>query len=281
VKLTCWPDLYRTAEGHRISLAAFQARLRAPKEQRTKNAGPRWAGAVFRDNYCDLQHFIEASVIALDIDSGATRAQIVDAFGDFYGFAYTTWTAGHWLVGLVLDGPVTLVDEEHSRVLRAAIAHAEQHGLRPEYAQSAAHRFALPRLGGAPYEYVEFTGAFVDVAAALERFPKPAPPPKVDRQANDSRDRLLVRASRYLEKMPPAISGSGGHRATFAAACALVRGFGLEPDDALALLVEIHNPLCAPPWSLPELRHKIKQAHQRGRLPFGFLAERSRDGRAA
>jgi hypothetical protein len=81
--------------------------------------------------------------------------------------------------------------------------------------------------------------------------------------------------------MPGAISGSGGHATTFAAAVKMVRGFGLDPDDALALLVAIHNPLCAPAWSLPELKHKIRQAAQRGRLPFGFLADRPRDGRAA
>jgi hypothetical protein len=57
----------------------------------------------------------------------------------------------------------------------------------------------------------------------------------------------------------------------------MVRGFGLEPDDALALLVEIHNPLCQPEWSLVELRHKVKSAMQRGRVPFGWLAEKRRE----
>jgi hypothetical protein len=54
----------------------------------------------------------------------------------------------------------------------------------------------------------------------------------------------------------------------------MVRGFALEPDDALRLLAEVHNPLCAPPWSLPELRHKVRQAAQRARVPFGVLADR-------
>ena len=76
--------------------------------------------------------------------------------------------------------------------------------------------------------------------------------------------------------MPGAISGSQGHATTFRAAVAMVRGFGLEPDDALRLLVEAHNPQCAPPWSLPELRHKVRQATERGRMPFGEIVGRER-----
>jgi len=43
------------------------------------------------------------------------------------------------------------------------------------------------------------------------------------------------RAQTYLAKLPPAISGSGGHDATFRAACELIR-VGLSDGEALALL---------------------------------------------
>lgn len=70
------------------------------------------------------------------------------------------------------------------------------------------------------------------------------------------------RASRYLAKMPPAISGSGGHNQTFRAACVLVLGFGLSPDDAFPLLAD-WNLGCEPPWSEKELRHKLADANKK------------------
>lgn len=76
----------------------------------------------------------------------------------------------------------------------------------------------------------------------------------------DDLHRRLVRASAYLTRMDPAIAGSGGHAATWRAVLAMVRGFGLSPDDALALLVADYNPRCKPPWSLRELRHKVQDA---------------------
>jgi hypothetical protein len=74
--------------------------------------------------------------------------------------------------------------------------------------------------------------------------------------------------------MPAAVSGSGGHVATFRAAVVLVRGFELPPGDALRLLVEDYNPRCAPPWTPYELRHKVTQALRRSRMPFGAIVDR-------
>ena len=70
---------------------------------------------------------------------------------------------------------------------------------------------------------------------------------------------LRDRARLYLHQCPPAISGQGGHKAAFRAACALVRGFELGEAEALAVLQE-WNRGCQPPWSDAELRHKIKSA---------------------
>ena len=85
---------------------------------------------------------------------------------------------------------------------------------------------------------------------------------------------IETRAIAYLNSMPPAISGSSGHSQTFAAATALVHGFGIEPDRALAILQTEYNPRCNPHWSDRELQHKINQAatkpHNR---PFGWLRD--------
>ncbi|HRQ87534.1 MAG TPA: hypothetical protein PLA50_01980 [Bacteroidia bacterium] len=82
---------------------------------------------------------------------------------------------------------------------------------------------------------------------------------------------LLERARRYVAAMPPAISGSGGHDATFAAACALIKGFGLSVSEARPLLAE-YNGRCDSPWSERELEHKLQQADKtQDPQPRGYL----------
>lgn len=72
-------------------------------------------------------------------------------------------------------------------------------------------------------------------------------------------DQIIKRASKYLEKIPAAISGERGHDRTFQAACVLVLGFGLSQNDALALLAD-WNQGCDPPWTQKELEHKVEDA---------------------
>ena len=48
---------------------------------------------------------------------------------------------------------------------------------------------------------------------------------------------LAERAARYLDALPPALSGAGGHAAAFRAASAMVHGFGFDPESAAALLL--------------------------------------------
>lgn len=71
---------------------------------------------------------------------------------------------------------------------------------------------------------------------------------------------VIERAVRYLAKIPPAISGQGGHNRTFDAARSLVWGFDLDIDMAFSLLAAHYNPRCVPQWSEKELAHKVKQA---------------------
>jgi hypothetical protein len=76
----------------------------------------------------------------------------------------------------------------------------------------------------------------------------------------------ITRAVRYLQILPGAISGQGGHRAAFWASRVLVTGFRLPINDALRLLLEVWNPKCQPAWSERELLHKVEDAKN---LPFG------------
>jgi hypothetical protein len=77
------------------------------------------------------------------------------------------------------------------------------------------------------------------------------------------------RARKYIAKIPPSVSGQGGHNQAWKAACALVLHFGLNPNEAYPLLAE-WNFGCQPPWSERELLHKLadadRQPGERGQL---------------
>lgn len=100
------------------------------------------------------------------------------------------------------------------------------------------------------------------------------PRPSADREA------VIERARLYMMTVDPAISGSGGHNTTFRAACALVIGFGLDPETAYPLLAE-WNERCAPPWSERELIHKIESADKVGGDRGYLLGEQSDAAQAA
>lgn len=70
---------------------------------------------------------------------------------------------------------------------------------------------------------------------------------------------------------PAAIEGQGGNATTFGVACLLVWGFGLEPDEALPLMMEYNN-RCEPPWTVRELeRMLVNVKHKSHREARGHL----------
>jgi hypothetical protein len=58
-----------------------------------------------------------------------------------------------------------------------------------------------------------------------------------------------------------AISGQGGHNATFRAACRL-RDSGMRREEALAILVEWNETNAEPRWTVKELLHKVQSAYE-------------------
>jgi putative DNA primase/helicase len=84
----------------------------------------------------------------------------------------------------------------------------------------------------------------------------------------------LDRWQKYAEKMPDAISGSGGHSATLQAACECVR-FGLD-GAAMREAMEWWNATkCQPPWTEKELAHKIDSAEEKAGHERGSRLQRS------
>jgi len=95
-------------------------------------------------------------------------------------------------------------------------------------------------------------------------------------QADSPKSDRLARAAAYLTKIPPAISGQRGHDRTFRIACVLIQGFDLTIDEARPLLQQ-WNLGCDPPWSTPELEHKLRDAYRaEGAQPRGYLLGRER-----
>jgi hypothetical protein len=79
------------------------------------------------------------------------------------------------------------------------------------------------------------------------------------------------RIAAYMDAIPGAVSGESGHIQTLKVATALVIGFALLPDDAWRHL-QNYNQRCEPPWSDPELDHKIREAAaNKLHLPYGWL----------
>ena len=107
-------------------------------------------------------------------------------------------------------------------------------------------------------------------------WPRPRPARVLSFEVPPDLARRVNRARRYLAALPPAISGSGGHAATWAAALALVRGFELPPEVAFELLARDFNPRCEPPWSERELRHKVESAARDAEAERGYLLRPSR-----
>ncbi len=121
----------------------------------------------------------------------------------------------------------------------------------------------------ASFDWLDRSIKWADAEREKAKVPMPI---NSHRTATPDRAHLLHRASLYLEKMNPSISGSGGHGALWQAALAMVRGFELGQDDALHLLATEFNPRCQPKWSECELRHKVAQATDKAeKASWGYL----------
>lgn len=82
---------------------------------------------------------------------------------------------------------------------------------------------------------------------------------------------IIERARLCMATRPPAIETRGGNATTFSVASMLVWGFGLEPDEALPLMME-YNARCEPPWTVRELERMLTSVrHRSHREPRGYM----------
>ncbi len=83
---------------------------------------------------------------------------------------------------------------------------------------------------------------------------------KTPSHADDGSDERLQRCIAFLRSIPDAISGQGGHPATFRAACECFR-FGLSDDEALEAMCWFNeNKTGNERWTEQELQHKLTDA---------------------
>jgi hypothetical protein len=91
------------------------------------------------------------------------------------------------------------------------------------------------------------------------------PRPQLPRPVGD----LVARARRYLSAIPAPTIGCGSDANTLYAACRLVRGFGLTPAEAEALLWEWAGN--RPGWTREWIAQKVANADRFGTEPIGAL----------
>ena len=79
----------------------------------------------------------------------------------------------------------------------------------------------------------------------------------------------ITRAQKHIDTLEPAVSGSGGHAATFRACRILVNDYNLSLDEAWPILLSF-NARCEPPWNEKVLRRKLEAAARRPKGNYGI-----------
>jgi hypothetical protein len=92
---------------------------------------------------------------------------------------------------------------------------------------------------------------------------------------------IVEQARLRMQNMEAAVSGSGGHNATFAVACMLMHGYALTQAEAMSVMQD-YNIRCQPAWSERDLLYKLNSAersvHDR---PRGHLITSNQPARQA
>lgn len=79
-----------------------------------------------------------------------------------------------------------------------------------------------------------------------------------------SSESRLEASAAYLEKMPPSVSGMGGHDALLTACYRMLVDFALTPTETFNQIEGHFNDRCDPPWNDNDIIRKIEEVHRRG-----------------
>lgn len=100
-----------------------------------------------------------------------------------------------------------------------------------------------------------------------------------------SEEKVIARASKYLESVDAAIQGQGGHAKLLWAASCLTHGFELDEATATKLLINSYNPRCQPSWNLSnpkdnaDFQRKVRESIDKplSNHPRGWLLNADHD----
>jgi hypothetical protein len=262
-------------------------RLTIPRVAFDKGSVPGLSLATFAGDHRALANVERVWAVGLDLDHGVTWERLREKFATCAAYVHSTWSSTpaepRARVFLPLSRPVNAA--EYRLVYASVVGVVEAGGLVVDRAASDGSRFwFLPsHPPGAAFVSHVGVGAPVHVEGALlqaeaRRIAEEAarPAPVAPRPLATGGASAFDRARAYLATCPGAVSGSGGHAATFIVAQRLVRSFSLSPEDAFALLWGDWNGRCSPPWGEAALRRKIEQAATAGRMADGDLLQRER-----
>lgn len=230
----------------------------------------RWSAATYSDGLrsqasCELVYHL-----VLDVDGklgGATRRELERLPFGFVAHTTKSDTEDRrcWRVVGRLAQPVTL--EEH-RAVYEELRPSLPNGTDPQSINAVQPWLcpAMPPSGR--FEAFTHRAPALDPAPLLLAYAERIEREELERAKERPVDPSTAerRAIAYIEKMDPAISGAGGHTATFRAAAKLVEGFGLDELAALRILRDHFNPRCLPPWKERDLVHKVRSAAQQTRV---------------
>lgn len=234
-----------------------------------------WSPARFEPCRRAAENVRAVYALALDFDHGETIEGVVERFRGLYGCLHTsrkhTPEAHRFRVVLPLSRPVSVFEYQALWLRFAPMA-----GHIDPAPKDPSRFWFLPGVrDGGEFRSALLEGRPLDVDEWLTK-PDPTTARKVPEPTRTrSQEAVEENARRYIAAMPEAISGSGGHGATWSVAVALARGFALSEDATFRLLWNEYNPRCQPAWTERALRHKAKQA-QSARVPLGYLLDEER-----
>lgn len=250
--------------------AAFDE-LERPREYLGKDSHPGWSPARFEPCRRGMENVREVFALCLDFDDGETIEEITEKLSGYYGLLHTsrkhTPEAHRFRVVLPLSRPVSPFEFAALWVRFAPFAGTVD----PSPKDASRFWFLSGTPEGGEFRSVRLNGDPLNVDWWLAK-PDPTahvPVPHTSRERSETD--IEENARRYIARMPPAISGSQGHKATFDVAVALACGFSLSEDATFRVLWNDYNPRCQPPWSEPALRHKAKGAAASVRVGRGYL----------
>jgi hypothetical protein len=183
--ITLW-DHVKHPKGRHVALCDDDifAMLARPVDAPSKLDLPGWAPVLFHGDRRAAANVRDVTGAGIDIDGGATRAEVIAAYSPFYGYGHTTPSSSpadpRWRVFLPFVAPVDRLDAE--RVISELVSLAP--GNVDTGVRDASRLWFRPWSGAAHFEHFGLVGEIVDAVAIAAKV-------KAREQARDQARRIM------------------------------------------------------------------------------------------